>query len=99
VSAKISPLSIPSVDNLRKREGTPFHNYSGLTKINIAGGRSKFDGRGKIRSEGKGSFLLYVTKFVDLWNGRSSSSFLLSLQRKGGRDEQAEAHHQPIEPQ
>jgi hypothetical protein len=43
--------------------------------------------------------LLYVTKFVDLWNGRGSSSILLSLQRKGGRDDRAEAHHQPIEPQ
>jgi hypothetical protein len=44
-------------------------------------------------------FLLYVTKFVDLWNGRGSSSFLLSLRRKGGRDDRAEAHRQPIEPQ
>jgi hypothetical protein len=44
-------------------------------------------------------FLLYVTKFVDLWNGRGSSSILLSLQRKGGKDDRAEAHHQPIEPQ
>jgi hypothetical protein len=44
-------------------------------------------------------FLLYVTKLVDLWKGRGSSSILLSLQRKGGRDDRAEAHHQPIEPQ
>jgi hypothetical protein len=44
-------------------------------------------------------FLLYVTNFVDLWNGRGSSSILLSLQRKGGRDDRAEAHHQPIGPQ
>jgi len=43
--------------------------------------------------------LLYVTKFVDLWKGRGSSSILLSLQRKGGRDDRAEGHHQPIEPQ
>jgi len=43
------------------------------------------------------SFLLYVTKLVDLWNGRGSSSILLSLQRKGGRDDRAEAHHQSIE--
>jgi len=48
--------------------------------------------------KGKDFFLLYVTKFVDLWNGRGSSSILLSLQRKGGRDERAEAHHQPIAP-
>jgi hypothetical protein len=45
------------------------------------------------------SFLLYVTKFVDLWNGRGSSSLLLSLKRKGGRDDRAEARRQPIEPQ
>jgi hypothetical protein len=45
------------------------------------------------------SFLLYVTKLVDLWNGRGSSSILLSVQRKGGRDDRAEARHQPIEPQ
>ena len=36
-------------------------------------------------------FLLYVTKFVDLRNGRGLSSILLSLRRKGGSDDRAEA--------